>query len=294
MRSSGVAHRPWRGPLALALAAALLAGCGGGGNEKPEGLSEGAHLAARLPTDNALNIAMVDVDGVRRTLGMGPKAAPPTGSTEDDQAFLGETGPALGILQGGHVPTPIADELVVQAHSIASVTGDRAVTAVSTTTDPAPFEDMLRKAGLVQEDDSTPTFVPEDGTYAIAIGDGVIAIAETPGDARSVIEQTDGEVPHALDEIDGDGQLVTLARFGANCIDSIATSDSVHRPGEVAFFTSATPDAAKIVSTDPEAGEPQVVGDSARITLAAADDPSQEPPALKALLEMKVDYDCGG
>jgi hypothetical protein len=271
---------------------ALLAGCGGGGNEKPDGLSDGAHLAARLPTDSALNIAMVDVDAVQSSLGMGPKAAPPTGSTESDQAFLGETGPALGIVQGGHVPTPIADALITQAHSVASVTGDRAVTAISTSTGPAAFEDLLRKSGLVEDDNST--FVPEDGTYAIAIGDGVIAIAESPGDARSVIEQTDGEVPHALDEMDGDGQLVTLARYGANCIDSIATSDSVQRPGEVAFFTSATPDAAKVVSTDSKAEDPHVVGDSARLTIAAANDPSQEPPALKALLDLEVDYDCGG
>lgn len=293
MRLSGVAHRPGRGLAALVFAAAVLTGCGGGGNERPDGLSDGAHLASRLPTDDALNIAMVDVDAVRHSLGMGPRAAPPTGSKDDDQTFIGETAPALGIVQGGDVPTPITDALLARAHSVASVTGDRAATAISTSEGPAGFEDLLRASGLKEEDDAT--FVAEDSSYAITVGDGVIAVAETPGDARSIIEQTDGEVPRALDEIDGDGQLVTLARFGASCVESIGTSDSVRRTGEVSFFTSASPDASRVITTDEDpAASPRVVGDSARITVAAADDPSEEPPALTALETRRVEYDCDG
>ena len=270
----------------------ILLGCGGAGDEKPAGLSNGAHLAARLPTDDALNIAVVDVNAVRRGLGMGARAAPPTGSRGHDQAFIGETGPALGILQGGVVPAPIVDNLLTQARSVASVTGDRAATAISTRDDPARLESLLRSSGLKEEDESV--FVPEDGTYAIAIGARVIAIAESPGDARSILEETDGEVPQALKQIDGDGDLVTVARFGARCIDSIGTSDTVRKAGEVSFFTSTTPDPSRVVSSDEPAAAPHVVGDSARVEVPAAKHPSGEPPALKALESVAVDYDCDG
>jgi hypothetical protein len=274
-----------------AVAALLIAGCGSG-EEEPDDLHGGAGLASRLPTDDALNIAIVDLAAVRRSLGMPPHAAPPTGEQDVDQTFLSETGPALGMLQGGMIPNLIEDALVRDADTVASVSGDKAVTAISTTAGPGSMSDLMRSNGLEEQDDDV--WVAADGSYAIAFGPGVVGLAESPGDARSVVERTDGKIPKALAEIQRDGQLVTLARFGASCVESIGTSDSIHRPGEVSFFTSATPDASRIVTKDEPASEPRVVGDSARVTLHAADRPGGEPPALKALEAERVDYDCDG
>ena len=253
------------------------------------GLTEGAELAARLPSDDALNIAIVDVDAVRESIGMEPGSTPPTGSAEDDLAFLGETGPALGYLQAGEIPTAIQDAALEQARAIATVTGDRAATAIATSTDIVEFENLLRSAGLQEED---AAFVPDDDGYAVAIGGGVIAIADDAGSAASIIEKTGGELPEPLDQIDGDGELVTLARFGASCVDSIATSDSVGEEGEVAFFTNATPDPARIETSEPPPETPRIVGDSARVKIAAAANPSQGPPAVQALTNLAVSYDC--
>lgn len=188
------------------------------------------------------------------------------------------------------MPSLIEDALVQGADAVASVSGDETVTAVSTDLRPSGMRDLLRSNGLEEQDDRT--WVDEEGRYAIAFGPGVVAVAETPGAARSVIERTDGEIPRALAQIQGDGQLVTLARFGANCVESIGTSDSLHRPGEVSFFTSATPDADRIVSRDDPPSPPRVVGDSARVTVHSAERPTQEPPALKALEAGRIDYDC--
>ncbi len=276
----------------LAVAGLLAAGCGGGEEREPDDLRDAAGLASRLPTDDALNIAIVDVAAVRRSLGMGPRQAPPTGTEETDRAFLSETGPALGMIQGGAVPSLIEDVLVHHADAVASISGDKSVTAISTSLKPAGMRDLLRSNGLEEQDGQT--WVAADGSYSIAFGPDVIAVAESPGDARSVVERTDGEIPKALAQIQGDGQLITLARFGANCIESIGTADSLHRPGEVAFFTSVTPDAERIVSRNEPPTPPRVVGDSARVRVHSADRPAQEPPALQALEAGHVDYDCDG
>lgn len=270
------------------LVSVTLASCGGG-DEPAANLSEGGELAARLPADDALNIAIVDVSAVRESLGMKAGSAPPTASDADDLAFLGETGPALGILEAGRVPAPVVDGIIERASAIASVTGDRAATAISTSEDVAAFEELLRSSGLQEED---AAFVPPDGTYAIATGEGVIAVAEDAGGATAIVEETSGQLPEPLDQVDGDGQLVTLARFGAGCLDSVATSDSVGEDGEVAFFTDATPDSARIETTEGEPLQPRVVGDSARVHVAAAEDPSDEPPALQALTNLTINYDC--
>lgn len=275
----------------LAVAALAVSGCGGG-EEEPDDLRDGAGLASRLPIDDALNIAIVDLAAVRRSVGMAPHEAPPTGDQDADEAFLAEAGPALGMVQGGAIPNLIEDALVRRADAVASVTGDKAVTAISTPLRPGEIRGLLRSNALEEGDDQT--WVAEDGTFAIAFGPGVVAVAETPGDARSVIERTDGKIPRTLGQIQGDGQLVTLARFGASCVDSIGTSDSLNRPGEVSFFTNATPDAARVISRDEPPARPRVVGDSARVSVHAADVPGREPPALRALEAGRVDYDCDG
>jgi hypothetical protein len=275
----------------LALGLLVLPGCGGGGDDPPEQLDEIGHLAARLPTGDALNIAAVDVAAVRRAIGMGPDVAPPTGSREDDQEFLAETNPAMGIVQSVGFPTIIGDELTARARLVASITGDHDATAIATTQPVGTIVPLLRDQGLEEGDDST--WVAPDGTYAVALGDHLVGVAESAGDARSIIERTDGEVPDAFEQIDGDGQLVTLARFGASCVDSIGTSDSLRRPGEVSFFTNASPDATRIITKDEPASAPRVDGDSARVGVQAAADPSEEPPALNALEDHRVDYDCG-
>jgi hypothetical protein len=271
--------------------ALLVSGCGGG-EEEPDDLRDGAGLASRLPTDDALNIAIVDLASVRHSLGMPPHAAPPTGEQAVDKTFLAVTGPALGMLQGGAMPNLIEDALVRDADAVASVTGDDAVTAISASITPGHMRDLLRSNGL--EDQGDKVWAPEDGDYAIAFGPGVVAIAETPGDARSVVERTDGKIPKALGEIQGDGQLVTLARFGASCVETIGTSDSVNRPGEVSFFTSATPDADRVVTHEETPTPPRTTIDSARVSVHAANRPGDEPPALRALEAGRVDYDCDG
>lgn len=270
------------------LAASLaFASCGGEETDTRD-LSEGAALAARLPSDGALNIAIADVDAIRSSIGMKPGTAPPTQSDEDDLTFLAETAPALGILGTGDVPPPVVDAALERASSIASVTGDRAATAISAQSDET-FEGLLRATGLREND---AAFVAENDAYAVAIGDGVIAIAEDGGAARSIIEETGDDLPDPLMQIEGDGELVTLARFGASCLDWVATSDSVGATGEVAFFTNASPDPERIETTGLPPGKPRIVGDSARVEVPAARGPSEEPPALLALIDHLVDYDC--
>ena len=267
----------------------LLSGCGGGG-DVTEKHSEGVELAARLRSDDALNIAIANVTGIRRSLGMNTGAIPPTGSDDDDLVFLDEVGPALGIVRSGSFPRPIVDEALRRARWIAGVAGDQGATAISVSGDAADFGPMLTAAGL-QEGDGE--YVAPDDRYAIALGDGLVVFADDPGDAKPVIERDDGQVPAELDQLDGDGQLITLARFGADCIDAVATADTPGKDGEIAFFTTATPDPEKITGpgTDELTGG-RVVSDSARVRVPAAREPADEPPALTALRSFSVDYDC--
>lgn len=267
----------------------LLGGCGGGGGGVTEKHSQGVELAAQLRGDDALNIAIADVTGIRRTLGMKSGAIPPTRSDDDDLVFLDEIGPALGILRGGSFPRPIVDEAVQRAGWIAGVAGDQGATAISISGDAADFEPMLIAAGLELSDGE---YVAPDDQYAIALGDGLIVFADDPGDAKAVVERDDGNVPAELDQLDGDGQLITLARFGADCIDAVATADTPGKAGEIAFFTTATPDPDKITGTGNETVRARVVGDSARVRVPAATEPGDEPPALTALRNFSVDYDC--
>ncbi|MBA2523933.1 MAG: hypothetical protein H0V25_11490 [Solirubrobacterales bacterium] len=262
-------------------------GCGGHG-DPPRHLSEGAELATRLPSDEALNIGIVDLDAIRDQLGLAPGSSPPSGSA-DDVTFLSEAGPALGFLDSGDVPQPVVESVLEQAHSIASVTGDQAATAVSTSGDPAALEELMRANGLREED---AAFVPEDGAYAIAVANGVVAIAESPGDAASITEKSDGNLPDQLIQIDGQGDVTTLARFGTSCVDSVGTTDALDSAGEVAFFTDAEPDPARIVVTgDPDAVA-RAVGDSARVRVPAAKEPDGHPAAYQALSRLSVSYDC--
>ncbi len=167
--------------------------------------------------------------------------------------------------------------------------GDRGVTAFEVSGDTAGFEPLLRAAGLTEEDGE---WVDEDGGIAIALGDGLVVFADDPGDARSVVEDDPGDAPEELEQLDGEGELITLARFGADCVDVIATIDTPGEEGEVAFFTTATPDSSKITGDGLATTRTRVEGDSARITIPVAREPIDEPPALTALQELKVDYDC--
>lgn len=248
-------------------------------------------LAARLPSDNALNIAIADVTAIRRTLGMPPGSIPPTRSGDDDVAFLDEVTPALGVVGSGEFPQPIVDAALKRAGWVAGVAGDEGVTAFAVSGETRDFRNMLRDAGLRPDDGE---YVAEGGEFAIALGDGVIAFADDPGDAASVIDDEPGDPPEELEQLDGDGELITLARFGASCIDAVATIDTPGHDGEVAFFTTATPDPGKITTKRIPAPQARVTGDSARVRIPAARRPTEEPPALKALQGSEVDYDCGG
>ena len=266
-----------------------IGGCGGGGSESPDQLSAGGELAAHLPADGALNIAVVDVDAIRRSLGLKPGSAPPTGSESNDVAFYNETNPAL-LAMRSEMPPAITTALLAKAHAIASVSGDQAATAISTGAGASESEGLLRSAGMTEEGSA---FVSADGGFAIAVSGGLIGIAADAGDARSIVEDPTGDVPSSLAQVDGDGELVTLARFGARCLESIATSDSVDEPGQVVFFTTATPDPARVRSTLQRPTQPRVVGDSVRVAIPAAVDARVGPPALRALSDHRVDYDCG-
>lgn len=275
---------------ALALIAAL-AGCGGGDEEEKAARSEGVELAARLPSNDALNIAIADVKAIRKTLGMPPGAIPPTDSDDDDLVFLDVIGPALGVVSSGEFPQPVVDEALRRADWIAGVAGDKGVTAFATTGGSAGLEAMMMEAGLSEDDGE---YVPEDNDFAIAIGDDVIAFADDPGDAKPAVEDDPGDSPEELDELDGEGELVTLARFGDSCVEAVATIDTPGEPGEIAFFTTATPDPSKITAEGLSTTGSRIHGDSARVTIPAAQDPIDEPPALLALQTFMVDYDCDG
>lgn len=291
VRSTTTRVVPGLGWLVPVLAFVLpVVGCGGGGSGD-EAVSESLALAARLPSDGALNVGIVDVDAVRESLGFDPGTTPPTASPDDDLRFFKETGPALGILQGGNVPSPVVKAALAEAQVVASVTGDTAATAISSSSDPASFEDVMTSSGMQEEDGA---FVPDDGSFAMAVGDGLIGIAETPGDASAIIDDTSTEVPEPLDQIDGDGELITLARFGASCLDSVTTSDSLGKEGEVAFFTIAEPDPTRIETTETLPEEPTVRGESVRVKVAATKNPAQEPPAYGSLSNLSVSYDCEG
>jgi len=278
---------------AIALAALLIAvtGCGGGDEEERTAHSEGVALAARLPSDDALNIAIADVTAIRRTLGMRAGAIPPTSSDEDDLAFLNEVSPALGVVASGEFPKPVVDAALRRAGWIAGVAGDEGVTAFKISGDAADLKPMLRDAGMKPDDGE---WVAADNEFAIAIGDGLLAFADDPGDARPVVADDPGDPPEELDQLDGDGELITLARFGAACIDAVATIDTPGLAGEVAFFTTATPDPDRVKGDGIATGRARVVGDAVRVPIRAAADPSGEPPALLALQADKLDYDCDG
>lgn len=282
----------WRSTLAFAALATVLAvftGCGGGDAQEMADHSAGIELAARLPSDDALNVAVADVVAIRQALGMRPGSIPPTHSGEDDLVFLDEIAPALGVVQSGEFPRPVVDAAMRRARWIAGVAGDKGVTAFAIDGDSAELEPTLLAAGMVDDDGE---YVAEDGAFAVALGDGLVVFADDPGDAKPVVEREDGEAPEELIQLDGDGDLITLARFGADCVDAVGTADSPGEPGEIAFFTTATPDTSKITSENPESGSTRITGDSARITIPAAADPQDNPPALQALQSFEVDYDC--
>ncbi len=278
---------------AIALAGLLIAlnGCGGEDEGKAVTRTPGVALAARLPSNDALNIAIADVSAIRRTLGMAAGAIPPTKSDADDVTFLNEITPALGIVASGEFPQPIVDAALKRTGSIAGVAGDEGVTAFKVSGDTSDFKPMLRAAGMRDEEGE---WVAEDGGFAIALGDRLIAFADDPGDAKPVVSADPHDPPEELVQLDGDGELITLARFGAACIDAVATIDTPGLDGEIAFFTTATPDPGKISAVGGGASRPRVVGDSARILIWAADDPAGEPPALLALQHDRIDYDCHG
>lgn len=275
---------------ALATVLLLVAGCGSDDQPEPP-RGAGVELAARLPSTDALNVAIADVTGIRSTLGMPAGSIPPTKSGDDDIVFLDEITPALGIVASGEFPQQIVDAALRRAGWVAGVAGDEGVTAFAISGDGADFRRMMRDAGLTEDDGE---YVPEDEGYAIAIGDGLIAFADDPGDAEPVVTDEPGDAPEELEQLDGDGALITLARFGASCVDAVATIDTPGREGEIAFFTTATPDPAKVTAKGFPAEGSRVVGDSVRVTVPAAKGPRGEPPALLALQSARVDYDCRG
>lgn len=275
------------------MAAALLLltpGCGGDEQgEPPRG--PGVELAARLPSTDALNVAIADVDGIRAALGMPAGAIPPTKSGDDDIVFLDETAPALGIVTSGEFPQQVVDEALRRAGWVVGVAGDEGVTAITIDGGRAELREAMRDAGLSKDDGE---YVPEDKGYAIALGDGLIAFADDPGDAEPVVADDPGDAPEELEQLDGDGALITLARFGADCVDAVATIDTPGRDGEIAIFTTATPDPDKVTTKGDRAADARAAGDSVRVTVPAAAEPHGEPPALLALQDSAVDYDCGG
>lgn len=278
---------------AIALAASLiaLAGCGGGDGGKVAAHGEGVELAARLPSDDALSIAIADVTAIRNTLGMRAGAIPPTSSDGNDLVFLSEISPALGVVASGEFPQPVVDAALKRAGWVAGVAGDEGVTAFAVSGDTSDFKAMLRDAGMKENDGE---WVAEDNEFAIALGDGLMAFADDPGDAKPVVADQPGDPPEELAQLDGDGELITLARFGAACIDAVATIDTPGLDGEIAFFTTATPDPGKVTSDGIATARPRVVGDAVRVPIPAADHRTGEPPALLALQSDKIDYDCGG
>lgn len=282
-------RRGWAIVLAVLLGA--LGGCGGGEDEAPATRSPGVALAARLPSDDALNIAIADVTAIRRTLGMPAGSIPPTRSGDDDLVFLNEIAPALGVVGSGEFPQPIVDAALKRAGWVAGVAGDEGVTAFKISGSTTDFKPMLRAAGMKEDDGE---WVAEDGEFAIALGEELIAFADDPGDAKPVVADDPHDPPEELDQLDGDGELITLARFGAACIDAVATIDTPGLDGEVAFFTTATPDPGKVSASGVSAARPRVVGDAVRVPVWAAAGPRGEPPALLALQRGKVDYDCDG
>lgn len=267
----------------------LLAGCGGGDDPAPE-LSEGGRLAARLPSDGALSITIADVEGVRESLGMESGTVPPTGSDEGDLTFLLMVGSGSAIVEQGVLPEPVLDALLTDARAIASVAGDGDATAISTAADLGAFEEILLASGLTAEGEGG--FASESGEYAIATGDGLVAVADSVAAARSIVENPGDEIPDELEQLDGDGQLVNLVRFGSDCVEATGTVDSVGEPGEVAFFTAVTPDPAAVDPVEGSDAEPRVVGDSVRTEVPAAKDAIDEPVARNALTLFDVSYDC--
>lgn len=285
--------RPRTGSAVAAIALLIaFAGCGGSDAEKQAAThSPGLALAARLPSNDALNIAIADVTAIRKTLGMPAGSIPPTRSGDDDLVFLNEVTPALGVVGSGEFPQQIVDATLKRAGWVAGVAGDEGVTAFKVSGETTDFKPMLRDAGMKEDDGE---WVADDKGFAIALGDGLIAFADDPGDAKPVVADDPGDPPEELNQLDGDGELITLARFGAACIDAVATIDTPGLDGEVAFFTTATPNPANVSAGSIDAARPRVVGAAVRVPILAASGPRGEPPALRALQRGKVDYDCDG
>lgn len=274
---------------ALAIAVLTVTGCGGGSDKDPAERGAGIALAARLPSDNALYVTIADVAGIRKTLDMPKGAIPPTDDDETDLAFLREVDPALGILQSGTFPQSVVDEALSRSSFVASVAGDEGVTAFTISGDSSDFEPLLTQAGLTEDGDE---WVADDDEFSIALGEGLVVFADDPGDAGPVVENDDADPPEELDQLDGDGELITFSKAGADCIKAVATTDTPGENGEVAFFTTATPDPSKITGAGVNEDRTRIENDSARVSIPRADEVTQEPPAFTALQNFSLSYDC--
>ncbi len=176
-----------------------------------------------------------------------------------------------------------------RARWIAGVAGDEGVTAFAIDGDSADLENTLTTAGMVEDGGE---YVPEDGDFAVALGQGLVVFADDPGDAKPVVEKEDGKAPELV-QLDGDGDLITWPASAPPAWTRSAPLTTPGKPGEIAFF-DRDPRCLEHHLRRSRAGPTRVTGDSARITIPKAQEPQDEPPALLALQSFKIgDYDCG-
>lgn len=274
----------------------MLAGCGGGSTDDG--------LLTRLSPDSKF-ITVNDLDAMRESLGLPDDADP-----ADAEASIEFARAAVVLSQlssGGDLETLPALDLG-QANAIAASAQPEFAIVISTEADLDAVASSLEEAGYGDEDG----VLTREG-LAVALGDGLIGIAETAEEAEALIGEPADEPPPPFADADIEGPVVSSTSLldapvtessidaSSECLAYLVTIDDPGEGGEIVFFPVGEPDPELVdVQGDGDyesrLGEPQVEGDSVRVTIDP--DPDADPAinplaAYDALRRFAVNYDCG-
>ncbi|MBA3302037.1 MAG: hypothetical protein H0T15_09240, partial [Thermoleophilaceae bacterium] len=219
-------------------AVALLAWVGCGGEAPSPGSGADAQALTGKLNPKTPAAAAVDLTEVREALDLPADADP---RKERELLFL--AGLAIAPLQSPK-ETPVGDAIDFGQVSAAAGGGLFSPTAVNVLASGQDFDEIAEKLGAEgfrRDGDVLVTDRPafEAGASAVAGGDGLIALATTPGEARAALEREEDETPlaRALELVDGPVRAASVAA-DQSCFESYAASDEVKpQGGEVVIQT---------------------------------------------------------
>ncbi len=310
--------------IALTVAVAGLAGCGGGDDststtstpaQAPSGTT--AKLAAYLPTDAPL-IAEVDVAAARRELGLDPDAdATDIEAVADAQAGLDDPSGELVTATATGIP-PVTSFLLAGEKDpfVEALDGSEISAAVSNQSDPdgpvsviatsQSFEDLASKLedGGYERDGDTLTDPSAVVAEVASAGNGVVVATGKGASATDLIDSPPG----------GPAELTSLLDFGAgsmsaatavttdqsSCVTALGARGPADATGGTARLqVDGTADAANVDTVALNAanvkpGEPKADGDTVEIPFTAPPQPGGNPvgQVLVTADPAKL-YDCG-